>query len=350
MAFAHKRQPLYDLHPDIAVIPECSKNDLEPRLFDRFDTRWFGDNPRKGLGVLVAKPLRIIRAEKPPNRWVVPLSISGGPCDFRLIAVWAMPVKGSVVRSYIGQVYEAIANHPQWFHNKPSTPSRCSGDFTSPPFVDAQCTGDFTSPPFVDARCSGDFTSPAFVDARCSGDFTSPAFVDARCSGDFTSPALVEAGLQPSGSPRGTAIPGCAPFSSDFRFSNSDSLSPVPPDSSPAATIAHPKPVILCGDFNSNKIWDDHRKAGNHSGVVSLLEKRGLLSAYHHFFSEPQGQESRPTYYFWHRKNRGYHIDYVFLPRAWASCIQSVQVGLHSDWSHLSDHVPLSVEVSLPPS
>ena len=294
MAFAHKRQPLYDLHPDIAVIPECSKNDLEPRLFDRFDTRWFGDNPRKGLGVLVAKPLRIIRAEKPPNRWVVPLSISGGPCDFRLIAVWAMPVKGSVVRSYIGQVYEAIANHPQWFHNKPSTPSRCSGDFTSP--------------------------------------------------------ALVEAGLQPSGSPRGTAIPGCAPFSSDFRFSNSDSLSPVPPDSSPAATIAHPKPVILCGDFNSNKIWDDHRKAGNHSGVVSLLEKRGLLSAYHHFFSEPQGQESRPTYYFWHRKNRGYHIDYVFLPRAWASCIQSVQVGLHSDWSHLSDHVPLSVEVSLPPS
>lgn len=227
MAFARKCQPLYDLRPDIAVIPECSKCDLEPSLFDHFDARWFGDNPRKGLGVLVAKPLRITRAEKPPNRWVVPLSISGVASDFRLIAVWAMPVEGSVVKSYIGQVYEAIANHPQWFDGKPS---------------------------------------------------------------------------------------------------------------------------ILCGDFNSNKIWDEKRETHNHSAVVSLLEKRGLLSAYHHFFSEPQGHETRPTYYFWHRKSRGYHIDYVFLPRAWASCIQSVAVGHHANWSRLSDHVPLSIDLTIPVS
>lgn len=249
MAFARKCQPVYVLRPDIAVIPECSKSDLEPSLFDDFDARWFGDKPSKGLGVLVAKPLRITRAEKPPNRWVVPLSISGGASDFRLIAVWAMPVKGSTVKSYIGQVYEAIANHPQWF------PSNAS----------------------------------------------------------------VEAGLQPGlSSPR-----------------------PVPPN---------PKPVILCGDFNSNKIWDGKRETHNHSAVVSHLEKRGLLSAYHHFFSEPQGQETRPTYYFWRRKSRGYHIDYVFLPRAWASCIQSVAVGPHAHWSHLSDHVPLSVDLTLPAS
>ena len=261
MAFARKCQPLYDLRPDIAVIPECSKRDLELCLDHHFDARWFGDNPRKGLGVIVAKPLRITRAEKPPNRWVVPLSISGGASDFRLIAVWAMPVKGSVVKSYIGQVYEAIANHPQWF--------------------------------------------PRSV------------FVEAGLEPGLSSHAFVEANLQPG-------------------------------VSSPRSIPANPKPVILCGDFNSNKLWDDHRKTGNHSAVVSLLEKRGLLSAYHHFFSEAQGQETRPTYYFWHRKSRGYHIDYVFLPRAWASCIQSVSVGHHANWSHLSDHVPLSVDLSLP--
>ena len=255
MALARKCQPLYDLHPDIAVIPECSQRDMELSRNNQVDARWFGDNPRKGLGVLVAKPLRITRAEKPPNRWVVPLSICGGPCDFRLIAVWAMPVKGSVVKSYIGQVYEALTNNPQWFPTKPR------------------------------------------------------------------SHAPVEAGLQP-------------------RLSSSDS--------SLRSVSANPKPVILCGDFNSNKLWDDHRKTGNHSAVVRLLEKRGLLSAYHHFFSEPQGHETRPTYYFWHRKTRGYHIDYVFLPRAWASRIQSVQVGPHSDWSHLSDHVPLCVDLTLP--
>ncbi len=239
MAFARKCQPLYDLRPDIAVIPECSKSDLDPGLYNHFEVRWFGDNLRKGIGVLVAKPMRIARTEKPPNRWVVPLSISGGACDFRLIAVWAMPVKGSVVKSYIGQVYEAITNHPQWFNGKPSR-------------------------------------------------------------GATSSDALVEAGLKP-----GSSSP--------------DAFESPIGRSSPSSALANPKPVILCGDFNSNKLWDDHRKAGNHSAVVSLLEKRGLLSAYHHFFSEPQGMETRPTYYFWHRKTRGYHIDYVFLPRAWAS-------------------------------
>lgn len=103
MALGRKRQHLYDLHPDIAVIPECSKDHLELCAKDGFDGRWFGDNPLKGLGVLVAKPLQIARTGKPPNRWVAPLWISGGPYDFLLIAVWAMRVKGSLVRSYIGQ-------------------------------------------------------------------------------------------------------------------------------------------------------------------------------------------------------------------------------------------------------
>lgn len=299
MAFARKCQPLYDLHPDIAVIPECSKNDLQPGLFDHFDARWFGDNPRKGLGVLVAKPLRITRVEKPPNRWVVPLSISGGASDFRLIAVWAMPVKGSVVKSYIGQVYEAIANHPKWF------PSKSRSDA---PVAQALMPVRF-SPPTLDHVESGP--------ARSS---PNPGNAD-RLIGDSSSP--------------------------DFRSSNFDfPKRPSPPSSTPAAR----KPVILCGDFNSNKLWDDHRKTHNHSAVVSLLEQRGLLSAYHHFFSEPQGHETRPTYYFWHRQNRGYHIDYVFLPRAWASCIQSVAVGHHADWFHLSDHVPLSIDLTLPVS
>jgi hypothetical protein len=226
MALSRKRQHLYALHPDIAVIPECSQNCLKLCLKDGFEGRWFGDNPRKGLGVLVAKPLHIASAEKSRNKWVVPMEITGGPCDFLLIAVWTTLVKGSLARSYIGQLSEAVASNPQWFIGKHT---------------------------------------------------------------------------------------------------------------------------ILCGDFNSNKIWDDMRKkTGNHSTVVSALEKHRLASAYHHFFSESQGAESQPTYYFWHHKNRPYHIDYVFLPQHWASQIQRVEVGSHASWSKLSDHVPLSVDVSVP--
>src|SRR5580704_12026061 len=103
MALTRKRHHLYDLHPDIAVIPECSRSCLNLCLPDGFEGRWFGDNPHKGLGVLVAKPLHIARAEKPRSKWVVPLSISGSisgaVCDFLVIAVWTMPVQGSHVRS-----------------------------------------------------------------------------------------------------------------------------------------------------------------------------------------------------------------------------------------------------------
>jgi hypothetical protein len=118
MALARKRQRLYDLRPDTAVISECSKGSLELCLNDGFDGRWFGDNARKGLGVVVAKPLRITRAQRPRNRWIVPLSISGGPCDFRLIVVWTMLVQRGKARSYIGQLYEAVFNNPQGFAGK----------------------------------------------------------------------------------------------------------------------------------------------------------------------------------------------------------------------------------------
>jgi len=246
MALSRKRQHLYALHPDIAVIPECSQNCLKLCLKDGFEGRWFGDNPRKGLGVLVAKPFHIARAQKPRSRWVVPLSITKpktksalGPTsglasddarDFLLIAVWTMPVQGSHVKSYIGQLYQAVVKNPQWFSGKPA---------------------------------------------------------------------------------------------------------------------------IVCGDFNSNKFWDNKRpknteNAGNHSAVVGLLENHRLASAYHHFFSESQGQETQPTYYFWHHKNRPYHIDYVFLPQRWASQIKRVELGSHATWSKLSDHVPLCVDVGVP--
>src|SRR5271155_575216 len=157
MALSRKRHSLYALRPDIAVIPECSKNCLRLCLKDGFEGRWFGDNPPKGLGVLVAKPFHIARAQKPRSRWVVPLSItrsiskstarsalgstsgfaSGstaeGVCDFLLIAVWTMPVQGSHVKSYIGQLYQAVVSNPQWFNGKPTI---VCGDFNSNKFWD----------------------------------------------------------------------------------------------------------------------------------------------------------------------------------------------------------------------
>ena len=225
-ALSRKKQHLYELRPDLAIIPECARKCLELFAQDGNGVRWVGENPDKGLGILVAKPWRIVRLAKPANKWIVPLWITG-PCDFLLLAVWASKVTGSTARSYIGQLHDSIVNHPRWFQRNQ---------------------------------------------------------------------------------------------------------------------------VIIAGDFNSNKQWDGKRELTNHSAVVSLLQKHGLASAYHSFYGESQGAETRHTYYQWHRNEPKcrFHIDYVFVPKDWMGKITSVEVGTHAHWSKLSDHVPLIVDAPVP--
>jgi exodeoxyribonuclease-3 len=104
--------------------------------------------------------------------------------------------------------------------------------------------------------------------------------------------------------------------------------------------------VVLAGDLNSNTIWDSRHKVINHSTVVKILADRGLVSGYHHHFGETHGEESRPTIYFRHHEDKPYHIDYIFIPREWASRLRTVEVGGFETWSKLSDHCPVVVEVA----
>jgi exonuclease III len=228
MAFAKKRGLLQNLRPDIAVIPECSRDSVLACKDEGFEACWWGDNRNKGLGVLAAKPWTLEswtleRERRPTQKWIAPVRVHG-PLSFLLVAVWACPVGGRRERSYIGQIFEAVTRHPKWF----------AGD----------------------------------------------------------------------------------------------------------------RPVVMCGDFNSNAIWDHSRKTGNHSAVVKLLRERNLCSGYHTFFVEEQGRETRPTYYFWHREDRCFHIDYIFVPAAWGTRIKLVEVGTYKDWRPASDHMPIVLEVA----
>lgn len=105
-------------------------------------------------------------------------------------------------------------------------------------------------------------------------------------------------------------------------------------------------PLVIAGDFNSNAIWDKGRPGRNHTEVVRMLKAHGSLSVYHAHFKERHGAETRPTYYFLHQQNRPYHLDYIFAPKAWR--IQKVEVGSFEEWGHLSDHVPVIVDLKLP--
>jgi hypothetical protein len=104
--------------------------------------------------------------------------------------------------------------------------------------------------------------------------------------------------------------------------------------------------TVLIGDLNSNAIWDDnHPPELNHSALVELLGELGLSSAYHHFFGEAHGEETRPTYYFQWKEQKPYHIDYCFVPSIWAPYIRCVEIGSYAEWQSYSDHRPLLVEV-----
>jgi endonuclease/exonuclease/phosphatase family metal-dependent hydrolase len=104
-------------------------------------------------------------------------------------------------------------------------------------------------------------------------------------------------------------------------------------------------PTVLMGDFNANSIWDhDHEPHRSHSAVVRRLDALGIASAYHTFFNEPHGKETRSTYYFLWKENAAYHMDYCFVPRAWR--VESVSIGGYDEYRSLSDHRPVIVDVA----
>ncbi|NTV66869.1 MAG: endonuclease/exonuclease/phosphatase family protein [Chlorobaculum sp.] len=103
--------------------------------------------------------------------------------------------------------------------------------------------------------------------------------------------------------------------------------------------------AALIGDLNSNACWDVWDRWWNHSDVVQQLEGVGLTSLYHHTHKEQQGSESIPTFYMYRKREKPYHIDYVFLSETLlksATC----DVGDPTVWLELSDHMPLIINIT----
>lgn len=93
------------------------------------------------------------------------------------------------------------------------------------------------------------------------------------------------------------------------------------------------RPAIIAGDLNSNAIWDKPGWRINHTAKVAIMEKLGLVSAYHRIRNEPHGGETVPTLYWRDRRKDGptYHIDYIFLPLPWIAKIRDLRLGSFED-------------------
>ena len=104
--------------------------------------------------------------------------------------------------------------------------------------------------------------------------------------------------------------------------------------------VNHYECDIIAGDWNSNKIWDYKDRVGNHSDVVKHLADKGIHSAYHAYFQEEHGQETRPTFYLYKNKAKPYHIDYCFVSGKFnVEAVEIVDV-------ECSDHSPVIITLS----
>lgn len=105
--------------------------------------------------------------------------------------------------------------------------------------------------------------------------------------------------------------------------------------------------TVVIGDINANKIWDKEHPAGqNYSALVEKLSDLGLISSYHSYHGEAHGEETQATYYHSWKEQKPFHLDYCFIPKAWAKRMSRVDVGTYAEWRESSDHRPLLVELS----
>jgi exodeoxyribonuclease III len=124
--FDRKAAQFFGLNPDIAIVPECSQNDVAKVDSHGYWGLWFGSNPKKGLAVFCRRDWKLKTSCEPCGKWVTRIQLDGTP-GFNLLAVWACPV-GNRLDNYIGQIYRCVTEHAAWFHCGPVV---IAGDFNS---------------------------------------------------------------------------------------------------------------------------------------------------------------------------------------------------------------------------
>lgn len=106
---------------------------------------------------------------------------------------------------------------------------------------------------------------------------------------------------------------------------------------------------IVLGDFNWSVEWDESPRSplyGDFSDTVRILNERGLHSVYHSVHDADFGAEEKPTFYMHKKRDRPYHIDYVFASNETVESATDFRIGDYANWIEHSDHMPLVLDVS----
>ncbi len=102
--------------------------------------------------------------------------------------------------------------------------------------------------------------------------------------------------------------------------------------------------IIIAGDFNSNVIWDEWDRWWNHSDVIEILKEKNIVSLYHKLTNEEQGKESKNTFFLQRKKEKAYHIDYIFGSVNFHKP-KNINLGYYEEWIKISDHIPITLKL-----
>ena len=96
--------------------------------------------------------------------------------------------------------------------------------------------------------------------------------------------------------------------------------------------------AFVIGDFNNSVIWDKPNGRNNFEEINKFLESLNFKSAYHEKTGYPLGKEKHATFYHTKRKDKTYHIDYIYQK---GFKTLAVDIPKYDDWINLSDHMPI---------
>jgi exodeoxyribonuclease III len=85
--------------------------------------------------------------------------------------------------------------------------------------------------------------------------------------------------------------------------------------------------------------------SSQHARLLAAFAGLGMVSAYHAFHDVEHGQERHHTYRHKPQASEPWHIDFCFIPKAWAASIANVELLDGDDWRAESDHHPLKVDL-----
>ncbi|MDO5832855.1 MAG: hypothetical protein Q4Q14_08435 [Methanobrevibacter sp.] len=101
--------------------------------------------------------------------------------------------------------------------------------------------------------------------------------------------------------------------------------------------------LVMCGDFNSNAIWDKKHGVKNQTELNKKLEGKNLKSVYHSLRKdEKQGEEKSATFYLTKHLNKPYYIDFVYAAE---NAVKEFEILDSYKWLIVSDHLPLVFKV-----